>query len=148
MNIQPGKSSERKSIRQSSPDHSGVEALCNLLARVGQTALLVFIVGAFFHTYIRVDQEINGASAEIERIDRQIKQVDREIAAFEMDYANCTTREFIDRQIANFKLPLYEIRLDQQRRIRLYTNEELARMPLPVRNDRRMAIDNRRSEYR
>ena len=61
-----------------------------------------------------------------------------------MDYANCTTREFIDRQIARFDLPLYELQLNQQREIRVYSNEELARRRYRnYRGGRRVAMDRR-----
>ncbi len=149
LNIQPGKSSGRKGSKAPEPDHSGVDALCSLFARVGQTALLILVVGAFFHTFIKLDQDINSTTAEITQVERKIQQTDRDIEGLKMDYANCTTREFIDRQIVKFNLPLQELRLDQQREIRLYTDEELARM----RNsrapaDRRVAMDKRRVERR
>jgi type II secretory pathway component PulJ len=121
-----------------------VDALCSLVARVTQTALLLLVIGAFFHTFIKLDQDINNTTSEINQVERKIQQTDREIAGLKMDYANCTTREFIDRQIARFDLPLEELQLDQQREIRIYSNEELAyRRFNSRRGGRRVAMDRR-----
>ena len=142
FNIQPGNSTGRKSVPQSVPDHSGWDSICGLVARVGQTALLLFIVGAFFHTYIKIDTDVNTTSSEIERVNRQIRQVDREISGLKMDYANCTTREFIDRQIVKFELPLQEIPVDQQSTIVLRSNDDIARFYNRTPATRRVAMNN------
>jgi hypothetical protein len=144
FNIQPGNSSGAKKVRKSEPVHAGLDACFSLLARVMQTALLLLIVGAFFHTYIKLDQEINSTAAEIRRVDNMIVQVERETDGLRMEYANCSSRPFIERQIAAFKLPLKEMTQDQQRFIRVYTPEQLARMPRPVIRSRYASVDNSR----
>ncbi len=145
LNIQPGNSTSRQCSKGREPEQSGgVDALCSLIARVAQTALLLLVIGAFFHTFIKLDQDINNTTQEINQVERKILQTDREISGLKMDYANCTTREFIDRQIARFDLPLYELQLNQQREIRVYSNEELARRRYRnYRGGRRVAMDRR-----
>ncbi|MBO5668140.1 MAG: hypothetical protein J6S43_03350 [Lentisphaeria bacterium] len=145
FNIQPGSTGGRRSSPQRKQDYSGgVDALCGLLARVGSAALVILVIGAFFHTYIKLDQQINQASAEIARVDERIVQMNRDVEALNMRFANCSTREFIMRQIARFKLPLVELRQDQQQYIRVYSGEQLARLATPVLPPRQMAMDTSR----
>ena len=144
FNIQPGNSTTSKKVRKPEPGHAGLDACFSLFARVLQTALLLLIVGAFFHLYIKLDQEINSTAAEIRRVDNMIVQVERETDGLRMEYANCSSRSFIERQIVLFKLPLKEMTQDQQRFIRVYTPEQLARMPRPAVRSRQVSLDNGR----
>ncbi len=143
MNIQPGGQGKRKKATQlnKSTKESGGEAVCHMLASITQAALLIFVIGAFFHAYIKLDQEINTTAAEVRKIDEQIAELDRDIEGLRGRYARCSSRQFICQQIARFKLPLEQIRYDQQEMIRVYTNEQLARLRLPVLPKREVAMD-------
>ena len=140
FNIQPGNSHGRRVVRQKESDGSGLDALFGLCARVTQTALVILILGAFFHTYIKLDNEIDRASLEIRKVSERIKAVDRDIAGLKGRYAVCTSRGFIVRQIARFKLPLAPIRHDQRQEMHLYSNEQLARLRYPRFDTREMAM--------
>ena len=145
MNIQPGNSkNRRKSTTRSNEHGGGFDALCGLIAKIGQVALFIALFGTLFHFYIKLDQEINSTAAEIRRVDNMIVQVERETDGLRMEYANCSSRSFIERQIVLFKLPLKEMTQDQQRFIRVYTPEQLARMPRPAVRSRQVSLDNGR----
>ena len=94
MNIQPGGASACKSIRQqnSMSKDTGKAAICNLIASVVQAALFILVIGAFFHMYIKLDQEINAASAEIRKVDERIASLDRDIEGLKGRYARCSSR--------------------------------------------------------
>ena len=144
FNIQPGNSGGVKSVSRRKEDYSkGVDAFCGLLARVGSAAIVILVIGAFFHTYIKLDQQINQATAEIARVNEKIVQTGRDVEALNMRFANCSTREFIMRQIARFDLPLVELRQDHQQYIRVYSGEQLASLSLPVL-PKRLAMDTSR----
>ncbi|MBO7327946.1 MAG: hypothetical protein J6W00_04150 [Lentisphaeria bacterium] len=145
MNIQPGGATAGRSIRRQSsqPKDTGKAAICNLVASVVQAALFILVVGAFFHMYIKLDQEINAASAEIRKVDEKIASLDRDIEGLKGRYARCTSREFITQQIARFRLPLRPIRYDQQQVMRVYSSEQLARLRFPVVPRREVAMDIR-----
>ena len=147
MNIQPGGESARKSIRRQSsiPKDAGKAAICNLVASVVQAALFILVIGAFFHMYIKLDQEINSASAEIRKVDDRIASLDRDIEGLKGRYARCSSRRFISQQIARFRLPLKPIRYDQQQVMRVYSNDQLARLRFPVVPRREVAMDIRRT---
>ena len=82
-----------------------------------------------------------GVFFEVRKIDEQIAELDRDIEGLRGRYARCSSRQFICQQIARFKLPLEQIRYDQQEMIRVYTNEQLARLRLPVLPKREVAMD-------
>ena len=148
MNIQPGGASACKSIRQqnSMSKDTGKAAICNLIASVVQAALFILVIGAFFHMYIKLDQEINAASAEIRKVDERIASLDRDIEGLKGRYARCSSRQFICQQIARFRLPLKPIRYDQQQLMRVYSSEQLAGLRFPVMPPRReVAMDMHRS---
>ena len=146
FNIQPGNSSGRRVIRKSSSDNGqGVDALCGLCARVFQTALILLVIGAFFHTYIKLDNEIDRAALEIRKVNEKIAAVERNIDGLKGRYAICSSRQFIIRQIARFNLPLAPIRHDQRQEIRLYSNKQLANLRYPLfRSVPPVAMDIRR----
>ena len=68
------------------------------------------------------------------------KGVQHHIAGLKGRYAVCTSRGFIVRQIARFKLPLAPIRHDQRQEMHLYSNEQLARLRYPRFDTREMAM--------
>ena len=147
MNIQPGgQGRKRRSTSKSTePKESGRAAVCGLISSVINAALVILVIGAFLHTYIKLDQEINITSAEIRRVDEKIASAERDLEGLKGRYARCSSRQFIRQQIARFKLPLEQIRYDQQQVIRVFSNEQLARMRFPVMPPRReVAVDNRR----
>lgn len=147
MNIQPGGQGRRKVVRRNNgaDENKGSEAFFHLLASVGQAALFILVIGAFFHMYIKLDQEINVIEDEICRINEDISSLDRDIEGLKGRYARCSSRQFICQQIARFNLPLEQIRYDQQEVIRVYSNEQLARLRYPVVRRREVAQNGRRS---
>lgn len=148
MNIQPGGRGQRKSAgkKSSAPKESGKAAVCGLISSVINAALVILVIGAFLHTYIKLDQEINVTEAEIRRVDERIASAERDLEGLKGRYARCSSRQFIRQQIARFKLPLEQIRYDQQQIIRVFSNEQLARMRFPAMPPRsEVAMDKRRS---
>ena len=148
MNIQPGGQGRKKSAanRNSQPKESGNAAVCGLISSVINAALVILVVGAFLHTYIKLDQEINVTAAEIRRVDEAIVSAERDLEGLKGRYARCSSRQFIRQQIVRFKLPLEQVRYDQQQIIRIFSNEQLARMRFPAMPPRReVAMDNRRA---
>ena len=146
MNIQPGNSKTRKKTVARSGDHgSGFDALCGLFARIGQVALFIFLFGALFHTYIKLDQEINSADAELRRINEECAAIDRDIAMLKTRRDDCSTLPFTQQQIARFNLDLHYIRQDQQQDIHLYSNAQLARLKRHRMPSGQLAMDNRRN---
>ena len=143
VNIQPGNSSGRKktSLQRQNGTQNG--AVGGLFVRVVRMAAVVLVAGAFFHTYIKFDQEINVASAEIEAINQRLKDLDLQIQVLDNRYEECCTLEFIERQIARFNLPLVELRQDQQIVMHLYSKEQLARLAASRRSYYRTAENNR-----
>ena len=143
MNIQPGNS---KTPKRRVPSHSetggGFDALCSLFARIGQVTLFVFLFGALFHTYIKLDQEINGAEAGIRRINEECAEIDRDIAMLKTRRDDSSTLPFIQQQIARFGLDLHYVTQDKQQDIRLYTNAQLARLKRYYTAESRLIVDN------
>ena len=148
MNIQPGGQGRKKSAanRNSQPKESGNAAVCGLISSVINAALVILVVGAFLHTYIKLDQEINVTAAEIRRVDEAIASAERDLEGLKGRYARCSSRQFICQQIARFRLPLKPIRYDQQQLMRVYSSEQLAGLRFPVMPPRReVAMDMHRS---
>ena len=144
MNIQPGGSGVRRSVRRESQDNSGgVKALCGLLARVMHTALFIAVVGIFFHTYIKLEQDCDAVILEIREVNERITGVEREIEGLRVAYADRSSRGFINRQIARFKLPLVPTRYEQRQPMRVFSSEQLARIAYPMPGPQ-VAADNRR----
>lgn len=147
MNIQPGGQGRRKvaKCKNSKENGSGSDAFFHLLASVAQAALFILVVGAFFHMYIKLDQEINVTEEEIRNVNERIVSLDRDMEGLKGRYARCSSRQFICQQIARFNLPLEQIRYDQQEVIRIYTNEQLARLRYPAVKQREVARNERKS---
>lgn len=152
MNIQPGGQARRKvaSCKNSGAGNNGSDAFFHLLASVGQAALFILVIGAFFHMYIKLDQEINMTESEIRRVNERIASLDRDIEGLKGRYARCSSRQFICQQIARFNLPLEQIRYDQQETIRIYSREQLARLHYPsvrrrvaMQQNERKSVQNR-----
>lgn len=145
MNIQPGNSSgQQKKKNRNDMQGGGWNEVCRLIARVLNIAVFLAVYGALLHTYIKFDQQINAASVEINRINEEISQIAREVDSLNNEYAYCSSRAFIDKQIAKFNLPLQELRQSQQKRIHLYSNAQLAKIfRRGYLADRRVAVDNR-----
>lgn len=148
MNIQPGKSSrKRTTVKEQNRNQGDSGAFGVLFIRMVRMALGTLILGAFFHTYIKLDQDINVASEEIAAVNSRIGELDRQIQVLDNRYEECCTLEFIENQIARFNLPLVELRQDQQILMRLYTNEQLARVSALKRNYHRTADNNRNRSW-
>lgn len=143
LNIQPGDSCRKRSVRRRETDTSIVETLGKFFSKVWTIALVLLVFGGLFHTYIKFDQDINEISSEIQRVNERIAMLDRDIDGLKGDYANCTSRSFIIGQIRRFKLNLEPIRYDQQHSIRIYSDEQLARLPYPLPLQR-VVTDRRR----
>lgn len=145
MNIQPGQSNRKRAPRRSAGS-DGFAAVGNLLARVCQTALVIIVLGAFFHCYISLDQQIDRTVGEIKKIQTEINTVEREIVSLNVKYAHRTTSGYIFQQIRRFRLPLVQARLNQKRRLNVFSIEQASRISYPLRVTRRVAYkDNRRS---
>lgn len=145
MNIQPGSSGTRKKTGRRTSDHGGgFDALCGLFASIGQVALIIILFGALFYTYIKLDQEINGADAEIRRINEECASVEREIAMLKNRRDDCSTLLYIQQQIARFDLGLKYVTQEQQQDIHLYSNAQLAQMRRYRMTSGQVAMDNNR----
>lgn len=145
MNIQPGSNQgRRKTVSGRNSGTSGFDELCSLIARVGHAALVILIFGALFHTYIKLDNEIDSTEAEIRKTSERIALLDRDIEGLKVRYATCSSRQFIVQQIRKFGLKLEPVRHDQRQTMHIFTKEQIARMHyiIPVRND--VAMGKRR----
>ena len=134
MNIQPGNSGTRRNcVRRDDRDNfGGVKALCGLLARVLHTAVIVAVIGVFFHTYIKLEQQKDALVAEIRGVNERIAEVDREIEGLRGTYADRSSRRYINAQIRRFRLPLVPTRLSQRHVMRIYGSDQLARVAYPT----------------
>lgn len=148
MNIQPGNSStRRKDVRREDRDNSGgVRALCGLLARVLHTAVIVAVIGVFFHTYIKLEQQKDAVVAEIRSVNERIAEVDREIEGLRGAYADRSSQQYISAQIRRFRLPLVPTRLSQRCNMHVYGSDLLARVAYPMSSPQ--VAESRRSAPR
>ena len=118
-------------------------ALCSLITRMISFAVVILIIAALFHTYIKLDQEINSTKEEISRINANIVSMKRDIETQDMRLAGFSTREYIERQIAHFNLPLVELRQDQQIRVKVFNDAQLAKIYSPRNRMRQNASVSR-----
>lgn len=145
MNIQPGNSSRcRRAAPKKESAGSGFDELCSLIARVGHAALFILIFGALFHTYIRLNNEINSIETEIRKTDERITLLGRDIEGLQARYALCSSRQFVISQIAKFGLKLEPIRHDQRQVMRMYSREQIAGMRYSIPPRREVAAVDRR----
>ena len=129
MNIQPGNSPVKRKLKSSAAaSNDGMSEFLRLLSMALYTVVIVGVFGSLGYAYIKFDRQINEAASEINRINDEIVQIDREINTLTMQYARCSSRPFIEGQIAKFKLPLQELHQNQQQTIRLYSNAQLAKI--------------------
>lgn len=146
INIQPGQGGRRKTPRKTSGGE-GFAAMGNLLARVFQTALVIVVLGTFFHCYISLDQDIDRITGEIKKIQSDITSVEREIISLNGKYAHRTTRGYIFNQLRKFRLPLVMARHNQKRNLNVFSIEQAARISYPLRISRKVAQDNNRRAF-
>ena len=148
LNIRPGHSKPQQKRAKSTADNTGgMDALCNLGARFISTAVVILILAALFHAYIKLNQDINTVKEEISRTEANIAAMKRDIETQDMRLATYSTSEYIKRQIRHFNLPLVELRQDQQIRVKVYTDAQLAHMYRPgSRRQRTVAVDRPRSK--
>lgn len=146
LNIRPGHLKKTTKPVRSAVNSGGIDALCSLAVRYINTAVVILILGAFFYTYIRLEQDINTVKEEINRIDVNIVSMKRDIETQDMRLAAYSTREYIESRIAHYNLPLVELRQDQQIRVKVYTDAQLANIfRRQGVTPRRVAMDNKRS---
>jgi hypothetical protein len=136
MNIQPGSSTRRQSPKRTVENVNGVSEFFSVLARVGQTALVIMACGAFFYAYITLDNKISRTVTDMEGVNDEIARVEREIVRLKVEEARLSTRSHIMAQVRRYNLPLVPARYTQIRSLRVLTVEQAARTPLlrPVYN--------------
>ncbi|MCI5779508.1 MAG: hypothetical protein MR051_06820 [Lentisphaeria bacterium] len=130
MNIQPGNSIRRRPVKRESGGTSGFAELCALTARVGQTALGIMVLGAFFYAYITLDNKITKTETEIRKVERERKELDREITQLKVEEARYSSRPFVVAQIRRFRLPLVPANYRQTRSLTVLTAQQAARTPM------------------
>ena len=104
--------------------------MCALTARVGQTALGIMVLGAFFWAYITLGNKIAETETEIREVEKARKKLDREIIRLKLEEAGCSTRTYIVGQIRRFRLPLVPVNYRQTRSLTVLTAQQAARTPM------------------
>ena len=130
MNIQSG---QTRTIRS-----AGLGKSARLLPKmwfVTKTALFLVTAAALFNGHIYLRQKIAETERVIRRTERRIVNTRRELEQLRSDHAEYTRWAHIQRQIAEFKLPLEPPRPGQVRKIKLYTPEQSERLAAAGRAD-------------
>lgn len=134
MNIQPGNSTRRTVPRRSADNSNGVSEFFALLARVGQTALVILAAGVFFYTYITLDNRISHCATDIKNVNDEISRVEREITLLEGEEARLSTRAHVMAQVRRFRLPLVQMHYSQTRALNVLSAAQAAHVPLNRHN--------------
>lgn len=130
MNIQPGNSTRRKPETPMVSAGSGLEELFSLMARVGQTAMFVILLGAVLYAYITLDNRISVSETQMRQVKDESDKLDRELIRLKNEYARYSSRPYLMAQIRRFRLPLVEARYNQTSHLTVLTAEQAARTPL------------------
>ncbi len=130
MNIQPGNSARRKSVKNDAGNSAGCAEVWKFAVLVAQTALVIMVFGAFFYAYITLDNRIARSAAELRAAGEEIEKVEREISSLQGWKSHYSRMEHINAQIRRFKLPLRAVNHRQIRRLNVLSAEQVARIPL------------------
>jgi len=130
MNIQPGNSTRRKPERSAPSVDAGLSELLALLARVGQTALVVMLFSAVLYAYITLDNRIGSCKDQIRELKVKSGKLDREILALRAKEAHYSRREYVMAQVRRFRLPLVPTQSRQVRNMTVLSIEQASRTPL------------------
>lgn len=130
MNIQPGNSNRRKSVKHDTGDSAGYAEAWKFAVLVAQTALVIMVFGAFFYAYITLDNRIARSAAEVRIAGEEIEKVEREISSLQGWKSHYSSMEYITAQIRRFNLPLRTVNHRQVRRLTVLSAEQASRVPL------------------
>ncbi len=130
MNIQPGNSNRRKSVKHDTGSSAGCAEAWKFAVLVAQTALVIMVFGVFFYAYITLDNRIARSAAEVRITGEEIEKVEREISSLQGWKSHYSRMEHITAQIRRFNLPLRTVSHRQIRHLTVLSAEQAARIPL------------------